>query len=68
MGVLFAINAVICALQEGWTSLSLLLLRLLREATYTIKVSCPASRTVATNFFFPTSLTCLVIGKAFSIV
>ena len=62
----FATNAAIYALQKGWTSLSLL--KLSREATYTIKVSCPRSKAAAANSFFSTSSTCLVIKKTFSIV
>ena len=66
MKVLFAINAAIYALQEGWTSL--FWLELSKEATWTTKISCPGSRAAAADSFFPTSLTCLVIERAFSMV
>ena len=68
VGALFAINTAICALQEEWTSSFWLLLGLLIEATYTMKILCPGSRVVAANSFFPTSLTCLVVRRASSIV
>ena len=62
----FAINAAIFALQKRWTSLSWL--GLLKEATYTTKVSYSRLKAIATNFFFPNSSTRLVVGRAFSIV
>ena len=68
MEALFTINAAICVLQEGWTLSSGLLLRFSRKAMCTTKFLCPGSKAVATNSFFPISSTCLVVGRAFSIV
>ena len=66
VGALFSTNAAICALREGWTSSSWL--GLSKEATWTTKVSCPGSRTAAAHYFFPTNSTCLLVGKASSMV
>ena len=64
----FATNTAICALWDGWTLPSWVLLGLSREITWTMKISYPGSRTKAANSFFPTSLTCLVVRSAFSMV
>ena len=68
VGASFAINAAICILQKGWTSLFWILLGLLKEATWTIKISCPGFRAAAANSFFSTSSTRLVVEKASAIV
>ena len=68
VGALFATNAAIYTLQERWISLSWILLGLSREVMWTTKISYPGSRAVATNSFFSTSLTCLVIEKTFSMI
>ena len=68
MGASFAIKTGICALQKEYISLFWLLLGLLKEAMCTTKVSYPGLKAITTNFIFPTSLTCLVIRRAFSMV
>ena len=68
VGVLFGIKAAICTLQKRLISLSWLLLKLFREATCTTKVSYSKSRAAAVNSFFSTSLTCLIVKKAFLMV
>ena len=62
----FATNAAICALREGLTSSSWVLLGLSRETIWTTKISYPGSRAGAANSFFPISLAHLVVGKASS--
>ena len=66
VGASFATNAAIYALQKGW--ILPFWLGLSREAMWTTKISYPRSKAVAANSFFPTSLTRLVVGKAFSMV
>ena len=66
MGASFAINAAIYTLQEGWILSSML--EILKEAMYSIKVSCPESKAAAANSFFSINLTYLVVGKASSMV
>ena len=68
MKVSFATNAAICTLQERWTSFFWSLLGLLREATYIRKVLYLRSKATAANSIFPTSLICLMVKRAFSIV
>ena len=68
MRVSFATNAAIWALQERWTSLFWLLLGLSREVIYITKVLYSGSRAIATNFFFPSSSTYLVVRRASSMV
>ena len=61
----FTTNAIMCVLQKGWILPSWSLLELLRKAMYTTNILCPGSRTVIVNSFFPISLTCLIVERAF---
>ena len=65
---LFATNIAICTLQKGWTSPFWVLLGHLRAAMWTTKISCSGSRAVATNSFFPTSSTHLVVERTSSMI
>ena len=66
--VLLVTNTAIYALQKRSISSFWLSLGLSRDTIYTTKVFYPGLRAAAINNVFSTSLTCLVIGKDFSII